>query len=119
MTGRNASRIANLAGGSVELLPSPANQRNPGSMFRESLRDGEIDSASTTGNDGGLSIEHFLFEYFRHRRFPPSASRGERQTYSSGESADSTEPDAKNPVSFRIRGWLLVAHPSYKHSQQH
>jgi hypothetical protein len=28
-----------------------------------------------------------------------------------------SKPDAKNPASFRIRGWLLVAHPSYKLSQ--
>ena len=25
----------------------------------------------------------------------------------------------KNPVPFRVRGWLLVAHPSYKLDQQH
>ena len=27
--------------------------------------------------------------------------------------------ETKNPAPFRVRGWLLVAHPSYKLNQQH
>jgi hypothetical protein len=43
-----------------------------------------------------------------------------------GNLAQSIGPDAfelfadkKNPAPFRARGWLLVAHPSYKLDQQH
>jgi hypothetical protein len=68
MSGCNASCFANLVRGSIEFLTSPADQRNPGAVLGESLRDGEIDPASATSDDGGLSIEHFLVEDFRHRR---------------------------------------------------
>jgi hypothetical protein len=36
-------------------------------MLRESLRNGEIDPASTTGDNGDFSSQQFIFEYFRHQ----------------------------------------------------
>ncbi|HEV7593673.1 MAG TPA: hypothetical protein VGO33_01655, partial [Gemmatimonadaceae bacterium] len=122
--GRNASGIANLAGGSIELLSSPTNQRDFCSMLRESLRDGEIDPAPPTGDDGGFSIEHFLFEYFCHRspiRIVVENRKPivrERVLKVAGLIRSiRSEPQTKKPRILSDTGLLLVAHPSYKLSQ--
>jgi hypothetical protein len=98
-------------------------------MLGVAAGDGEVDPAPATGDDGVLSRQHVLPEYFRHERSTRvsyATIRSRNATYPRHQGAESGRAliiryrdnrDAKTPYPHRVRGWLLVAHPSYKLDQ--
>src|SRR4029079_8653324 len=50
----------------VELFLSPSNQTDTGTLLGESFRNREIDSASSTGDDGNFAFKYSLSERRAH-----------------------------------------------------